>query len=150
MPLALREHICRARKLPRNDELLMARAELLLPEDRDLIEAVFVHRQSAVTLGRMLGVNPRRIRRRVHLLARRMASRRFMDAARALPYLDERDAGIARMAFCQHLSQRDIAKRTGLKRHEVRRKLDRLSVRISMIRRLSRPEELIAGRYATK
>jgi DNA-directed RNA polymerase specialized sigma24 family protein len=150
MPLSLREHICRARKIPRNEELLMARAELLLPADRDLVEAVFVHGQSAVSLARLLGVKPRAVRRRVHLLAKRMASRRFMDAARALPYLDEGDAAIAKMAFCQHVSQREIARQAGLTRHEVRRTLDRLTERISMIRRLSRPEELLAGRYATR
>jgi DNA-directed RNA polymerase specialized sigma24 family protein len=149
MPITLREHICRIRKIPRNEELLMARAELLEPADRDLIEAVFVHRQSAVTLGRMLGVKTRAIRRRVHLLARRMSSRRFMNAARALPYLEYLEASIVKMAFCQHLSQREIAARTGLKRHEVRRAIDRLADRIAMIRCLSRPEELVAGRYAT-
>ncbi|MFP4054819.1 MAG: hypothetical protein ACLFV7_13235, partial [Phycisphaerae bacterium] len=64
----------------------MARASLLHPEERDLIKAVFVHRQAASTIANLMGVDARSLRRRVHRIARRMASQQFLDAARSLHY----------------------------------------------------------------
>ena len=78
MPLPLRENIYRVRNLPRTDAVLMGRAELLSPEDHDLIEAVLIHSQSTGAVSRMMNVSPRVIRKRLHMLGRRLTSRKFL------------------------------------------------------------------------
>ncbi len=142
MPYSLRESICRARKIPRSDAVLMGRAELCSPEDRDLIDAILIRGQSTQSAARMMKTTPRVVRRRVHRLSGHLTSRKFLNAARAIPYLPKEDAGLARMAFCECLSQRKLAKKLGISCHAVRRKLDMLSARIETIRYLSKARKL--------
>ena len=137
MALSLRENVFRARRLPRNEQILMGRAELLAREDRDLIEAVLVRGQTAESLARLAGRSGTAKRERVGRLTRRLSSRRFLDAARALAYLSDEDAMLARLAFCQRKPQRDLCERTGLTRHLLRRRLDRIAAQIQTIRRMS-------------
>ncbi len=146
MPLPLRENIYRARNLPRTDAVLMGRAELLRPEDRDLVEAVLIHSQPTAAVGRMMNVDPRAIRKRLHRLGRHMTSRRFLDAARALPYLSEEKAELARLHFCQGMAQRQLAERLGMSNHAIRRELDRLSAEISAIGRMRHSVRAPVGR----
>jgi len=120
----------------------MGRAALLAREDRDLIEAVFVRRQTARSLGRLMGLSPKVIRRRIRRLSRRLASRRFLDAARALPYLAPDEEKLARLHLCQGLTQRQLGLHLGLSTHVLRRRLDRISAQIETIRRVRRPELL--------
>lgn len=145
MTLSLRENICRQRHLPCDEEILRARAELLAPEDRELIEAVLIHGQSASSLARIMGVHPRAVRTRIHRLSRRLTSRPFLDAARALEYLPAEDAHLARLHFCQGASQRELARRLGMTSHVLRRRLDRISAEIATIRRMHRPQPLPEG-----
>ncbi len=136
MALSLREGILCAGKLPRDDHLIMGRAELLSTEDRDLIEAVMIHGQSTDALAGLMGVSGRTIRRRVERLVRHLASREFLQAARALPYLAEDDARLARLAFCQQRSQRWLARHLNMTSHCLRRRLDQLAARIETLHKV--------------
>ncbi len=149
MPLPLRENIYRVRNLPRTDAILMGRAELLSPEDHDLIEAVLIHSQSTGAVSRMMKVSPRVIRKRLHMLGRRLTSRKFLDAARALPYMSEDKAELARLHFCQGIAQRQLSERLGMSNHAIRRELDRLSAEISAIGRMSRNSRPPAHAHAS-
>ena len=120
----------------------MGRAALLAREDRDLIEAIFVRRQTARSLGRLMGLSPKVIRQRTRRLSSRLASRRFVNAARTLPYLAPDDAKLARLHFCQGLNQRQLSLHLGLSTHVLRRRLDRISAQIDTIRRVRHPELL--------
>ena len=136
MPLTLRESICRARPLPRNDEILMGRAELLKPQDRYVVEAVLVRNQPIRAIACMMGVSRRSVRNRVNRLGKRLASRGFLDAARALPYLSDEDARLAQM-------------RLGMSSHVLRRRLDCISAQIAIIRRIRKSRGALA-RFGTQ
>ena len=140
MAISLRENICRAGKLPRSDAVLMGRAELLKTEDHDLLEAVLILGQSTTSLARLMKTTPRDIRYRVGRLCRHLTSRRFLDAARALPYLDKETGELARLRFCQGASHRELCCRFNITWHRLRRRLDHLAAQIETIRRMTRVE----------
>jgi len=116
----------------------MGRAELLSPADRDLLEAVLVRSQPVAALGRIMNVDARALRTRIHRLGRRLSSRRFLDAARALPYLDNDSARLARLHFCQKISVVDLAGLEGISRYTMRRRMERIAAQIQAVRRVSR------------
>ena len=138
MPILLRESIHKTQKLPRSDTVLMGRAELLAPGDRDLIEAVLIRSQPTVSLGRIMNVDPRKIRKRIYRLGKRIISRKFLDAARALAYLEEEEAKLARLYYCQGIPQRKLAAKLQMSAHQLRRKLDKLGAEITAISRMRR------------
>ena len=136
MALPFKDNIYRNRQMPRSDAVLMGRAELLMAEDRDLIEAIFILGQSTEVLGRMQSVSPRQIRTRAHRLAKRLTSRRFLDAARALSYMAKPDAKLAQRRFCQGATHRQLCHEFDLTCHGLRRTLDRISAEIATISRM--------------
>ena len=148
MSVQLRENVLSARKLPRTDAVLMGRAEFLAPEDRDLIEAVLIRCQRADSLGRMLKVRPRVIRKRVHRLGRRLASQKFLDAVRALPFLSDEDAELAKLYFCRSVPQRQLCADLGLTTHVLRRRLDKLSAEIATITRIRKAGAMAGAKLA--
>ena len=143
MSITLKESICRSRRLPRTDAVLMGRAELCAKVDRDLIEAVLVMGQPTASVAGMMGTTPRVVRRRLHRLGRRLTSRKFLDAARTLPYLLPHDADLARMAVCEGMSQRQMCRKLGVPSYVLRRSLDMLDAQIKTIRRLDRAGVLV-------
>ena len=145
MALTLRESVCIARKLPRDPAVLAGRAELLLPDERELIEAILIRGQKVVSVSRMTGLSPRAISNRVRRITRRMAGRKFLDTARALRFLHREDATVARLKFCAGVSDRKLAADMGLSAYVLRRRLDRISAQIVMIKRFRR----IAKRYGS-
>jgi len=140
MPLRLKESIFNHHRLPRNDDLLMGRAELLSERDRDLIEATVIRGLSARSIARMTGMTTSHVRAHVHKLCKRMKSRRFLAAARAMPYLTPFDALLAKLRYCQALAHRRLCRELGISYHVLRRRLDLLAVRIEMISLLQRSE----------
>ena len=136
MALSLRENICSARRLPSDQAILASRAALLLPADRELVEAVLVRGLSAVSVARMTGSTPRRVANRIKKLSQRLASRQFLDTARALPYLSEEEAELARLRFCAGISARRLGEQLGFSPHALRRRLDSLAAQITMMRRI--------------
>ncbi len=137
MRLPLREDICLAEKPPRIDEVVMGRAELLAEGDRALLEAVVARGLSAAAVARMMGLPPPVVRRRVRRLCRLVGSSRFLDAARALPYLAPKDAELARLRFCQQATHEELCERFGLTWHRLRRRLDAIAAQIETVRRLT-------------
>jgi len=136
MALTLRENICSARKLPQDQQVLIGRAELLTPEDRELVEAVLVRGQTVVSVANMMGLSPRTVGNRMRKLAARLTSRKFLDAARALRMLPRDDAVLARLRFCAGLSERKLAEKFGVSPHHIRRRIDAISAQIAIIRRM--------------
>jgi DNA-directed RNA polymerase specialized sigma24 family protein len=145
MPISLRDNVIASNRLPLDNDVLMDRAELLEQRDRELLRAVFVHGQSAEALARMMKVHPRSLRAKVHRLSRRLVSREFLRTARAIPYLPEEDAKLAKLAYCEGVSQRRLLRRMGLKSHSLRRRLIGIAAQIETIHRLSRDGQLLAG-----
>ena len=140
MRLSLREDICDANRLGANPEVLTRRTYLLAPGDCDLMEAVLLRGQSAAGLARATGACPRAVLRRVRTLARRMTSRTFMQAARAMQHMSEQDAYMARLHFCQGLSQRELCQRLNLTAHTVRRRLDLVAAQVRVLSTLRQRE----------
>lgn len=145
MGMPLRESVLEARRLPRNDDLLMARATLLSGDDRELIEAVFIRGQTTRSLSRMMGVEMRPLRNRVRRLAKRLASRKFLDVARSLPYLSCPDAQLARLRFCEGRKLRQLRGHFNVSDHTLRRWLDHVSAQVAVIRRMSKQTAEGAG-----
>ncbi len=133
MVLSLREDIARVRNLDVDQGLLLQRAELLSEQDRAIIEAVLVRGQSAASLARLMNANPRVLRKRVRQIHRRMLSREFLAAARAIGYLAPGEAELAKLRYCQRLSYRQLCSRLAITSHALRRKLCALSARIQTI-----------------
>jgi len=115
--------------------VLLARAELLGRDDRELIEAVWMRGQSIRSLARLMGVTRHTLRRRLQRLCRHLASRRFLDAARALRHLTPDDADLARRRFCHRQPLRRLALDLGISEHGLRRRLDRISAQIALLAR---------------
>jgi DNA-directed RNA polymerase specialized sigma24 family protein len=137
MTVSLQDNYFHSRELPQNDSVLMGRADLLKLEDRDLLEAVVIRGQSAVSVARMMKIKPRAVHRRIRRLCRMVSSHAFLDAARALPYLEEPDTNLVRMRFCQGATYQDLCRHFNLSWHHVRRRLDRLAAQIETIRRIT-------------
>jgi DNA-directed RNA polymerase specialized sigma24 family protein len=135
--LTLREDLVESSDLPRSDAVLQGRAEFLAPADRDLVVAVMIRGQPATELARLMESSDRAIRRRVNRLCRRLTSKPFLRAVRALRFLAEDEAKVAQLYFCHGLSQRRLARALGLSVHQLRRKLDHVSAKIDAIHRLS-------------
>lgn len=150
MALSLRENICRAGRLPRDEQVLMGRAALLEERDRALIEAIFVRGQRTRAVGRLMGLSTRQVRSRARRLARLLTSRAFLEAARALPYLPREDVSLARLRFCAGLSQRDLSERLGISQHAVRTRLERLAGQIATISRIQCARRGLSGRARTR
>ena len=138
MAVRLNESICEGRKPPKDVDLLIARAELLAREDRELVGAVLARGQSMVSIARMTGMSARSISNRMRRITGRLTSREFLDAARALPYLSREDATLASLRFCEGLSTRKMAGRLRMSAHVLRRRLDRIGAQIEIIRRMQR------------
>jgi len=136
MALSLQEKLHRGGRLPSSEAVLLGRARLLARLDADLIEAVVVRGQPTRVVARLMGLKARAVRDRVNRLVRRMASRSFIDAARAMPCLPPADAELAKLRFCEGHTQRGLCQRLGLTSHELRRRLDRVTAQIETISRM--------------
>jgi DNA-directed RNA polymerase specialized sigma24 family protein len=137
MILSLQENIAEVRSMEVDHDLLMRRADLLSTKDRDLIEAVLVRGQSAASMGRLMGVDPRTVRKRISKIRRRISSKDFLAAARAMGYLSADDAELARLRYCQGLSHRQLYRQLAITSHALRRRLCALAAQIEMVGRMT-------------
>ncbi|HAU36374.1 MAG TPA: hypothetical protein DCX07_01485 [Phycisphaerales bacterium] len=136
---SLRENIARTCCLPRNDALLLNRARMLPRDERELVVAFFVHGQSVKSLASLVGRPTGTVRSRLWRLARRLASQKFLDVMRALPYLSPEDAALARMRYGQNLPRRVLCSRLGIKRYALTRRLVNLNAQVQALRRVRNP-----------
>ena len=146
MPISLKESLARKKDLPRSDEIIRCRAELLPRADRDLIEAVLIHGHPTRSLARMMGTTPRAVRDRARRLARRLVSKRFLYVARALPYLSPQDSELAKRYFCQGATHRQLCGEVGMTLHALRRRLDRIAAQVETVRRLNASSRMMQRR----
>jgi hypothetical protein len=137
MPLSLRESIAQTRPMPSDTAVLESRASMLSAFDRELLLMVMVQGRSAESLARLAPLSAKQIRRRVHMLSRRITSRWFLRTVRALPYLADRDARLARRRWCEGVSRLDLGRELGVSRHRLRRWEDRVRSQIETIHRLT-------------
>jgi DNA-directed RNA polymerase specialized sigma24 family protein len=136
MVCKLRRNLTERMRLPKNDSVLLGRAELLSPLDRDLVKSVFIHNQPPSVAARMLNLDVRLIRSRLYRLGERLTDPTFIQVARAMRYLNEEEKNLARLHFCQRFSQRELSRLLGMKHHDVRRQLDKLAEKIGVIRKV--------------
>ncbi len=136
MRLSLREELIDRYHLPDSDAVLVGRAELLAPPDRELLKAVLVHGQRPSAVADLLRQPANRIRQRLYRLCRRLTSGEFLAAARAISYLDKSDGEWARLYFCERRSQRELAELFELAPHRVRRRVEDVSSKVEAIRHL--------------
>lgn len=124
MALSLKESIARCQKIISDDQIIAGRSELLRRDDRVLVRAVWIDNQSTRRVASLAGVTPNCVRQRVRRIVKRIHSEDFLAAARLLPELTGRHAQVARLHFCQGLSCRAAARKTGIPYHEFRRLVD--------------------------
>lgn len=136
MVLPLYESICKARKLPDDEQVLCGRIALLLPAEQDLVRAILIHRQTYEAVGRLTGLGPNAVRGRYSRILRRMSSKGFLQAARALPYLAGDSADLAKAFFCQAQTYRQLCQRLNLSYHALRKRLERARVEIQVLDRI--------------
>lgn len=121
MPIRLKESIARRREVIRDDQIVEGRSELLGRRDRDLLRAVWLDGMPASRVAELVGVTPRQVCYRVGRLMEHIQSDRFLAAARVLPRLRGKHAMVARLAFCQGISERAVARMMATSYHRVRR-----------------------------
>lgn len=110
-------------RLDRQDLILM-RAEWLLPGDRALLEAVFRRGQTIRELSPLLAMPERTLRLRLHRLVDRVLSDRFAYAIRHLARWTGVRRRIATCCILHGLALRAGAKAAGVSIHTARRHLD--------------------------
>lgn len=124
MALSLKESIARCQRIASDDQIVTGRSKLLGRADRVLVRAVWIDNQSTRQVAALLGVTRSCVRQRVRRIVKHMHSEDFLAAARLLPELTGRHALVARLHFCQGLSCRAAADKTGIPYHEFRRLVD--------------------------
>lgn len=133
MPVSFEEYMSSQARLPRDEQVLIGRLELLDDFDRQLVDAVVIRGQPTASLARLMGKSQRIIRDRVLSLMRRVASDDFLAAARSLPYLTGEERRIATRYFCQAATLRQLSQETGMTIHRTRRRIDQLRAKINVI-----------------
>ena len=81
-------------------------------------------------------------------LEKRLTSRSFLRAARALDYMKPHDAKLARAYYCQGLSQRTIARELNLPIHELRQRLGRVEAILESIEHFRRHSATVPHHFA--
>ena len=124
MALSLKESIARGQWIVSDDQIITGRSKLLGRTERVLVHAVWIDNQSTRQVASLVGVTPSCVRQRIRRIVKHMHSEDFLAAARLLPELTGRHALVARLHFCQGLSCRAAADKTGIPYHEFRRLVD--------------------------
>lgn len=105
-------------------ELIAARAEFLLPEDRALVEAVFVDGLDASSAAARVGGSARTVRRRAKAIAERVLSREFEVVMRERERWPRMRRLVATSCVMQGRTLRDAAAHLRVSLHVVRRQMD--------------------------
>ncbi len=111
----------RKRPEPGLVELILIRAEFLLPKDRSLLHAYFERGVRVDDLARLENCTPRSVRRRVRALARRMLDPTFVFVMRHIDTFTTTRRQVARLVYLHGRSRREVARMLGLGLHTVRR-----------------------------
>jgi hypothetical protein len=116
-------------------------AGFLQPDERALVMAVLVDGQPIRLAARLMGQPYMSVRYRVRKLSRQLASRKCLAVARLMPYLSPVDATLAKLHYCSGHSCRRIGRMLGISHHDLRRRFDRIAVRIETVAQASKELE---------
>lgn len=105
-------------------EVIVARAELLLPEDRVLVEAVFAEGLDAASAAKRVGGSARTVRRRAKAIAERVLSREFEAVMRERERWPRMRRLVATSCVLQGRTLREAAAHLRVSLHVVRRQMD--------------------------
>ncbi len=105
-------------------EVIVARAEFLLPDDRALVCAVFGEGMDSERVARLRGETARGVRRRVRKLAERVMSREFEVVAGHRDAWPRARRLVATACVLQGRTMREAARHLRMTLHEVRRQMD--------------------------
>lgn len=123
------------RRAPRElADLLARRSEWLLPEDRALIQALYVENLTARHVAQLRGTSPRSVRRRVHAIVQRLLSPRYEFVARRLERWSPTRARVARACVLEGQTLRAAAERLNVSLHTVRRHMDAVAAQHEALR----------------
>ncbi len=123
------------RRAPRDlADLLVARAEHLLDEDRALINAVYRDNLTASEIASLQSVSPRTVRRRVRVLVQRLLSPRYEFVARRRDAWSPTRARVAVACVLQGRTLRGAAQHLKVSLHTVRRHMDAVAAQHEALR----------------
>lgn len=105
-------------------ETIVARAEWLLPADRDLMLAVFARGLTSAQAASLLGITTRSARRRVHALATRALSKEFEAVVRERGSWPPTRRRVATACVLEGRTLRQTAAHLRLTLHAVRTQMD--------------------------
>lgn len=101
-------------------EELVRRADLLSPEDRALIHAIYEDGRSGEEVARLIGVSPRALRRRLARLVERVRSARFLFVGSRLYGWPMTRRRVAAAVVLRGMSVRRAAAELGVSTYAVR------------------------------
>jgi DNA-directed RNA polymerase specialized sigma24 family protein len=120
--------------LPRKRSLaeqVVARAYLLNSTDRAFLLAAFDDGRSAADLGRLTGVSPRSVRRRLRRLADRVLSSRFLFVGKAMHRWPPTRRRVAEAVVLRGLSMRQAAQEMKISVYVVRAHMNAINAMFS-------------------
>lgn len=103
---------------------IVRRAQWLVPEDRELVLAVFERGQSAISLGTIRGQNPRHIRKRIRQLVARLDDPRLAYVVAHHNAWGRTMRNVARELFIRGRPMREVSDELGVSLHRVRQLRD--------------------------
>jgi DNA-directed RNA polymerase specialized sigma24 family protein len=101
-------------------EAVVARSEWLPQDEQALVRAVFRNGQSAAQVARLMGVEPRRVRRRVHRIVKRVMAPTFVLVVQQREQWSGTRRRVAEACFVRGLSIREASIELGVSLHTVR------------------------------
>lgn len=114
-------HNLRRKRQRDTADTILARADFLPPPDRTLILAVYEDSRPVADLARMMGQDPRALRRRIRRLVQRMVSPRYAFVAARRDQWSSTRRRVATACVLHGLSLRAAADQLGLSHYTVRR-----------------------------
>lgn len=101
-------------------EEAVRRSEWLATDEQALIRAVFRNGQSAAQVARLIGVEPRQVRRRMHRIIKRVMAPAFMLVVQHRDQWTGTRRRVAEACFVRGASIREAAAELGVSLHTVR------------------------------
>lgn len=115
-------------------ETLCDRAEMLLPEERVLVHAVYRHGLTVADVARLRGKPRRSVNRQLSRILARLSSAEAQMARRLQGEASSQTAEVTRMVMIQGRTLRDTADACGLTLHQVRKVVDAVRESIGRIK----------------
>ena len=123
------------RRIPRDlADLLVLRAEHLLPDDRALIAAIYRDNLTAAQVADLLDTSPRAIRRRIRAIVQRLLSPRYEFVAQRRQQWGPTRYKVAEACVLEGRTLRDAAAHLRLSLHTVRRHMDAVAAQQEALR----------------